>query len=317
MKILAKSGRDDLAIVYVAETSAGKKLEFVESLQPPFKRREKWVLLVSSLYGCPVKCRMCDANRNFSGIVPEEDLLAQINFLVEKRFGTRNFYCEKFKIQFARIGEPTFNKNVLSVLKILPTLYTKPKLFPSVSTVAPRKGKKFLDELLEIKKSLYPKRFQIQFSVHSTDEKIRNWLMPIDKWNLREISDYGRRFCDEGGRKVTLNFAYNDGFAQEPDIIKRIFSPEFFAVKITPVNPTFAAIRNRLSSELGNGGGWKNFAEELKKAGYEIIVSVGEKEENKIGSNCGQHLSVLEKRKVKNGSSYSYPLVTMKIPRFL
>ncbi|MCK5047089.1 MAG: radical SAM protein, partial [Candidatus Heimdallarchaeota archaeon] len=66
MEIVAKYGRDDLAILYIAQED-GKFLEFVESLQPPVPRDKKWVLILSTMYGCPVKCSMCDAGTYYHG----------------------------------------------------------------------------------------------------------------------------------------------------------------------------------------------------------------------------------------------------------
>ena len=51
MKILASAGREDIAMVYVAELEPGKYIEFVEAVQPPKPRHEKWVLMISMLYG--------------------------------------------------------------------------------------------------------------------------------------------------------------------------------------------------------------------------------------------------------------------------
>ncbi len=49
MKVLAKTGREDIATVYVAEFGNKKRVEFVESIQPPLTIEKKWVLIISSL----------------------------------------------------------------------------------------------------------------------------------------------------------------------------------------------------------------------------------------------------------------------------
>ncbi|MFN3283940.1 MAG: radical SAM protein, partial [Pseudothermotoga sp.] len=74
MKILAKYGKDDLATVFVGETSSGVSVEFVQSLQPPLDRSEKWVLIVSTLRGCPVGCLMCDAGSYYEGKLSSQDI---------------------------------------------------------------------------------------------------------------------------------------------------------------------------------------------------------------------------------------------------
>ncbi len=104
MKIIAQNGREDLAIVYMAELSSGGAIEFVESLQPPFPREKKWVIIVSTLVGCPAKCPMCDAGGFYKGRVSKNDIFAQTDYLVNKRFPSRVIDVEKFKIQFATDG---------------------------------------------------------------------------------------------------------------------------------------------------------------------------------------------------------------------
>ena len=52
-------------------------VEFAESVQPPVPREEKWVLIISSLFGCPVKCRMCDACGEYMGRPEAEELVPQ------------------------------------------------------------------------------------------------------------------------------------------------------------------------------------------------------------------------------------------------
>lgn len=56
MKIIESFGKEELAIVHAGETSRASWVEFVESLQPPLPREEKWVLIVSTMDGCPVQC---------------------------------------------------------------------------------------------------------------------------------------------------------------------------------------------------------------------------------------------------------------------
>jgi len=83
------------------------------------------------------------------------------------------------------------------------------------------------------------------------------------------------------------------------------FNPEKFLIKITPVNPTYRAVENRLNSDVDERGlvlKHRKFVEELEKSGYEVIISVGELEENKIGSNCGQYVQrhLAAQRKLEN-----------------
>jgi len=308
MKVIARAGREDIAMVYVAETEYGKSIEFVESIQPPLPRDKKWVLIVSTLYGCPVSCRFCDAGGYFQGKISKKDILSQIDYLIKKRYPDRKVPIKNFKIQFARVGEPSFNNAVLEVINSLSEFYDAPGLVPCISTVAPRGVDSFFEKLLEIKKRKYPSRFQLQFSIHTTDEKLRDWIIPVEKWSFSEIARYGEKFYDENGKKLTLNFGLAKGIPIDPDVLLKYFSPDTFLVKITPINPTYTAIKNQLSSE-----------EVLKKCndllnslclrGYDNILSIGELEENKIGSNCGQYVLRHKMAKKKIESAYLYDLM--------
>jgi 23S rRNA (adenine2503-C2)-methyltransferase len=309
MKIISKIGRDDIANVYLAEIN-GKKIEFVESVQPPIPREKKWVLIISSLCGCPVKCKFCDAGGFYSGKLSSEELLAQIDFMVKKRFASNIIPVDKFKIQFARVGEPTFNENVLDLLRKLPVIYDAKGLIPSISTVAPVGTEKFFDKLLEIKKNLYKDRFQLQFSIHSTDKSQRDELIPVKKWDFEQIAQYGDKFYQKGDRKITLNFAVSPKTIIEPKIVAKYFDKEKFLIKITPVNPTVCAVKSDMAStpsQIDN-----NLLNKFEDLGYKVILSIGELEENNIGSNCGQYISNYEKEKAEILNSYTYQQISLQ-----
>lgn len=304
MRVLGYSGRDDVAKVYVAEIN-GKYVEFVESFGGG-GLKEKWVIIVSTLFGCPVKCKMCDAGVTYSGKMNADQILEQIDFLVRLRFRERRIDVRKWKIQFARMGEPAFNEAVLDVLEDLPRRYDCKNLIPSVSTIAPAGRRYFFERLMEIKKTLYRKTFQLQFSIHTTDETFRNWLIPVKKWDFKEIAEYGKQFYDPEGKKVTLNFAVSARIPVDVSVIREFFSPEAFIIKLTPVNPGFNAVENNLPDpDFGN---IYILASKFREAGFEVIVSIGELEENKIGSNCGLYVNAINKKKPKELEAYKYPI---------
>jgi 23S rRNA (adenine2503-C2)-methyltransferase len=291
MKILTTTGRDDVARAYVAESDDGRLVEFAEALQPPLPRDEKWVLVVSSLFGCPVRCAICDAGGDYAGRLALDEILGQIDYLVDKRFPGRTVPSTKFKIQFARVGEPTMNPAVLEALEVLPERYDAPGLMPSLSTVAPAGCDAFMERLREIKDRLYRGRFQLQFSIHTTDRRARDVLVPVPKWDFDRIADFGGLFHLEGDRKVTLNFALALNTPIDPAVMLHHFDPEHFLIKITPVNPTHRAAAHGISSRIGaDGKEMERELEALRAAGYDVLLSIGELEENRIGSNCGQFI---------------------------
>ena len=85
MKIIGHRGNPDIATVFLADF--GKRYaEFVESRQPPLSWNEKWVLILSVSFGCPIKCAMCDAGGNFFGHLSAEQMVEQAEFLIRRRF---------------------------------------------------------------------------------------------------------------------------------------------------------------------------------------------------------------------------------------
>lgn len=309
MNVFAVTRNPDLATVYMADMGDERMIEFVEACQPPYGREDCWILMVSTLYGCPVKCKMCDAGGYYLGKPTAEEILCQIDYMVDEWFPGRIIPSRKFKIQFARMGEPAFNLAVLEALEELPTRFDAPGLMPSISTIAPRSADAFFDGLIDVKNRFYSGgSFQFQFSIHTTDVELRNQLIPVKKWSFEEMANYGERFYREGDRKITLNFALAEGNPADPDVLLRYFDPSQYLIKITPVNPTSHAVQNGLVSHVDPYQ--PETANELAKvmidAGYQTIVSIGETEENKVGSNCGQYvLKYLEgKQFVQDGYTY-------------
>jgi len=297
MRIVDSTGNDDLSRVFVAELDDGSLVEFAESVQPPVPRERKWVLIVSTLKGCPVSCPICDAGGNYRGRLTVEEILQQIDFLIRRRFPSGVVSIPKLKIQFARMGDPAFNEAVLDVLQRLPLLYNAPGLMPCISTIAPMGRERFFEGLIRIKNTFYRDgRFQMQFSIHTTCGEARRRLIPARVWSFADISAYGSRFLSPGDRKITLNFAPARGLPLDPGRLTDWFSPDVFAVKLTPINPTHAAARWGLAGLIDpcDRPGCERVAEGFRAAGFETVLSIGESDENRIGSNCGMRVRALE-----------------------
>jgi 23S rRNA (adenine2503-C2)-methyltransferase len=310
MKIVGQVGKEEVAVVYIAELDRGKLVECVEALEPPLPREAKWVLLVSTMFGCPVGCSMCDAGSFYEGKLSKEEIFAQIDYLIRKRYPDGRVPSTKFKIQFARMGEPALNQAVLGVLEELPQRYEVPGFMPSISTIAPRSAQGFFSRLLEIKQAQYTGgRFQFQFSIHTTDVRLRDELIPVKKWSFAEMAAYGERFYAAGDRKITLNFALAQGNPLDAEVLLQHFNPEKFLVKITPLNPTHRALINGLVSQIDPRQAEEGvIVQALREAGYQVIVSIGEVEENYIGSNCGQYVLSHLRHNQLIQDGYTYPV---------
>ncbi|MBN2400335.1 MAG: radical SAM protein [Candidatus Aminicenantes bacterium] len=310
MNVVASTGKDDLAMVYIARNSAGRYIEFVESLQAPLPREKKWVLIVSCLFGCPYCCRFCDAGGSYHGPLSRQEIEFQIDHLVAKRYPGGFIPSEKFKIQFARMGEPALNEAVLDVIAALPERLHAPGLILSLSTIAPTGCENFFERLLEIKEDFHAGSFQFQFSLHSSDEVKRREIIQAQTWSFAAMAAYGRRFFRSGDRKITLNFALAQGFPLEAKKLAAHFDPDIFLIKITPVNPTLRALANDLRPVFTHNRRGQDIIDALRLCGYEVLVSLGDAEENAIGSNCGQFIRsyLAGSKSFCMEGSYSYEL---------
>jgi 23S rRNA (adenine2503-C2)-methyltransferase len=203
-----------------------------------------------------------------------------------------NLQSAKLKVHFARMGEPALNDvAVLEVLERLPEILPGEGLIPCISTMAPAGSERFFSSLLAVKERHYRAgRFQLQFSINSTDPQVRRQLMPAPHLGLEEIASIGRPFCSPGDRKVVLNFALGHGAPVLPAILSSTFDPEAFMVKLTPVNPTEASLRHGLQSVLSaeRPESAETLVQQLRSDGFDTVVSIGEADEIRIGSNCGQ-----------------------------
>lgn len=308
MKIVASAGHPDIAMVYVMDFN-GNLIECVEAVQPPKTREEKWVLMISILFGCPIACQMCDAGGHYRGKLTEYEMFAQIDYLIKQRYLDGFVPSKQFKIQFARMGEPALNPAVLDLLESLPDKINAPGLIPSFSTIAPHGTGEFFERLTEIKNRVYPGgHFQFQFSIHTTDQSLRDELIPVKKWDFQKMAAFGDRFYQPGDRKITLNFALAKQSPIQSDVLLDYFDPDRYLIKITPLNPTYQAESSGLKSYINPDNDKENYPifDELREAGYQVILSIGDQEENRIGSNCGQYVQKHVMAQSELSAGYTY-----------
>lgn len=299
MHIVSKSGNRDLAEIYVAQMrqDPAYMIEFVDACDTSVgPRPAKWVVVLSTQFGCPVNCLMCDAGGSFKGNLTFDDL----KFQVQTVFGAHEELdanaCTKLKVQFARMGEPSLNDKVLEFLVWLKDRY--PQVIPCIATIAPCGRDSWFERLLSTRD--FFRDFQLQLSINSTDQQYRDRLMPYPKMSWEWLAAYGRRFFRKGQRKVGLNFAVCSGIPVNASAMAEYFDPDHFIVKLTPVNPTSTGYENRFSISEDRGTIEQLLLEksnDFSVLGFDVIVSIGNLEENLIGSNCGQAVRRLRSMK--------------------
>ena len=92
-----------------------KRIEKVE--HRPVDITDKLVVTVSSQKGCPMKCNFCDCPKfGFHGNCSTIELVSEVTTAIALSGIERG---KRLNIHYARMGEPTFNRNVIESAKIL------------------------------------------------------------------------------------------------------------------------------------------------------------------------------------------------------
>jgi 23S rRNA (adenine2503-C2)-methyltransferase len=268
---------------------------------------EKWVITISTQYGCSMNCKFCDVPKVGIGKnATINDLSSQIkNGLWVGGAKT----TKRLNIHYARMGEPTFNFNVIE--------YTKRQLrqdvqgvignvliHPVVSTMLPVHNHKlyeFLNDWCDVKNDLFRGDAGLQLSINSTSEQERQEMFSGNslKWdNLKEISDM---LPIPKGRKYALNFALA-GYEIDSKKLKNTFPPEKFMCKITPMHETNQCKQNDIHTKNGyiNYESYLPIENNLKSVGFDVLVFIPSIEEDESRITCGN--AILSDLKENNGN---------------
>lgn len=256
---------------------------------------EKWVITVSTQYGCSMNCKFCDVPKVGPGKnIFVQDILKQISVAINEES------CRKTKrlnIHFARMGEPTWNLGVIAAAYNIPFLVDRYDLFCDtihlvISTMLPRKNKQlveFLQTWCFIKNDFYKGDAGLQFSINSTNNEQREYLFSGSSLTLEEISEIGKSLPNPIGRKYALNFALANNSIIDGKRLQKLFSPDKFMCKITPLHETNACSKNGLITSNGYTSftPYKEVEENLIKNGFDTIVFVPSIEEDLGRITCG------------------------------
>ena len=211
---------------------------------------EKWVITISTQYGCSMRCNICDVPKVGPGInVTFDDLIRQV--LEGIKLHPEVKFTKRLNIHFARMGEPTWNPNVLDATKWFKT-HIDPEyhIHPVVSTIMPRKNiwlKTFIHTWMRIKNRLLNGEAGLQISINSTDEDQRKEIFGGCACTLDEIAKIMDGIIPNG-RKISLNIAYDRSFKVDPLVLRKYFHPQDYVIKITPIHLTKTCIENNLET---------------------------------------------------------------------
>lgn len=258
----------------------------------------KWVATVSTQKGCPMKCRFCDCPQfGFHGNATVADLAYEVETILQ---GEPVDHTDRFNVHFARMGEPTFNFDVLEftskVLRPLVGSYIKAKtIHPVVSTMLPKSNKRLEEFVLRwcsIKNEEYNGEAGLQFSINSTDDAQRSDQFNGMSLSLDDVSALAAKLPAPKGRKYTLNFAVTAQTILDAKRLSELFDKEKFIVKITPIHETHSAVTNGfdVTTSYTDYDVYRKFEHPLVAEGWDVIVFVPSKEEDSDRITCGNAL---------------------------
>lgn len=276
----------------------GLKKEINGVKNTPVNLEEKWVATISSQKGCPMHCQFCDCPKfGFYGNASVQELGYQIRTILE---GEQIKKTKRFNVHFARMGEPTFNKNVIHFtdceLDNLVKQYIEAEtIHPVVSTMLPKCNKGLLDYLIQwcyIKNERRKGEAGLQFSINSTDDEQRRQQFNNMSLSLADIAGIAKVLPMPIGRKYTLNFAVTKDTILDAKKLTELFDPKKFIVKITPIHETKSAVANGfdVSNTYTDYDVYKKFEKPLLDYGWDVIVFVPSKEEDSDRITCGNAL---------------------------
>ena len=257
---------------------------------------EKWVITISTQYGCSIGCKFCDVPKVGKGInTTYNDLKNEVEIGLQLHPEVNA--TKRLNIHYARMGEPSWNKNVIDftydLRKIIRQYIGRSLVHPVFTTMLPKNNKqlfKMLNEwTIDIKNDLFRGDAGLQLSINSTNESQREDMFNGNALTLEEISQIGKDLITPKGRKYSLNFALADYYEVDAEKLRDLFDPNKFMVKITPLHKTDSCIENDIKTTHGYEyfTPYKNTETELKKVGFDVLVFIPSYDEDMGRITCG------------------------------
>lgn len=251
---------------------------------------EKWVITISTQYGCSMGCTFCDVPKVGPGKnATYKDLIKQVlnGVYLHPEIKT----TKRLNVHFARMGEPSWNPNVLDAAKWMKEhLDPEYHVHPVVSTMMPRKNewlRTFIHTWMRIKNRVYDGNAGLQLSINSTSDEERAVMFNGNACSFPEIAKIMRGVIP-AGRKITLNFAIA-GYEINPQVLLKYFDPDDYLIKLTPMHKTEEALKNgiKTAGDYTAFYPYQKHEEELKAAGYDVLVFIASREEDEGRITCG------------------------------
>ena len=255
---------------------------------------EKWVVTISTQYGCSMNCVFCDVPKVGVGInATYDDLKNQIISAISLHPEVTS--TKRLNIHYARMGEPTWNRNVIDFSRLMKReLYPhigRSLIHPVISTMCPKKNQnlaQFIADWVEIKNYGFRGDAGLQLSINSTNDNEREIMFSENSMTLQQISSMMKSMDAPKGRKYTLNFAVA-GYEIDAEKLRALFCPDRFIVKLTPMHKTATAIEHGIKThgDYTTLYPYHQAEESLKAVGFDVLVFIASEYEDLGRITCG------------------------------
>lgn len=257
---------------------------------PMIPLTDKWVITISTQYGCSMGCQFCDV----PSVGPGKNCTVhdmQQMVLEGLKCHSDVTYSNRLNIHYARMGEPTFNPHVLDHAKWMKEhLDPEFNVHPVLTTMMPSKNewlKTMIHAWVRIKNRVYHGNAGLQLSINSTDEAERRKIFSGNALSLLDISRLMEGTIPVG-RKFVLNFPVCD-WTIDADVLRIYFDPERFIVKLTPMHETATAHRfgHETVGDYVDPKSYQHVAASLRAVGFEVLVFIASRDEDHGMITCG------------------------------
>ncbi len=233
--------------------------------------QNRTLVSITNQIGCPVRCDFCKVSElSLVRNITVAEYLQQVAGVVQNINGVPWFNpAWPVKVSFGRAGEPLLNANTMEAVFALAELYRNAFQLFSVMPGSPTTNK-LLEAIMQFV-STYENTFQLNVSMHTTDENKRRLIMPKGKlMSFEEIGRFGELWHKANPkRKIDLSFILMEDVVVDFRAIRDIFDPRFFTIRLAYYLPSSA--QTALRHPSSDDSRLVQKAQEARDLGYSCI----------------------------------------------
>lgn len=232
-------------------------------------------ICISSQVGCNMGCKFCESGRckkirNLNAYEMVEQIIL-IEEKIKKRISS---------VVIMGIGEPFDNyENIMRFINII-NHYKALEIGARHITISTCG---LVPKIRDFSKEPY--QVNLAISLHGSNDKIRDMIMPVNKtYNIRQLIDEIRHYIEVTNRRVTIEYVMlkniNDSEECALELSKLLFGLNVY-VNLINYNET-----NNIEFKKSDNNTLKNFYEILKE--HKINVTIRKEFGSNIDAACGQ-----------------------------